>query len=441
MASPNVGARLQSIDMPAAKKLGIFLAVLLGIHGLPAHAQTELRFVTWRSEAPEIWNQGIADFERQNPGIKVVSEIGPQSSTQLHDLLAQKLKNRDTRLDVFVMDVIWPAEFASAGWALPLGRYFTAAERDEFLDSPILANQYRGEIYGVPLFIDAGLLYYRKDLLAKYRLPPPRTWPQMVETAKAILAAEPDRGLVGFSAQFKQYEGLVCNMMEYIVGNGGALWDDTRLASALDRPASVAAVRFVRDRIIGEISHRGVLAYEEPESLALFTEGQAIFHRNWPYAWNVANDRERSKITGKVEMMPMPGFSPGQGVATLGGWQVGISRFSKHPDLAWRFAAFMSGARMQKRLALATGRAPTRAALYRDPEIERKIPHLQALRAAFEQAVPRPTTPVYVPLSNIMQRYFSSALALPDTDVGARAAWAARDMNRVLDLLRARQAP
>jgi ABC-type glycerol-3-phosphate transport system substrate-binding protein len=276
--------------------------------------------------------------------------------------------------------------------------------------------------------------------LEKHKLPPPHTWPDLVDTAKTVLAREQDRGLVGFSAQFKQYEGLVCNMMEYILGNNGNLWDETRMASALDRPASIAAVRFVRDRIIGEISHRGVLAYEEPESLALFTEGRAIFHRNWPYAWTVANDRERSKIAGKIGMMPLPGFSPGQGVAALGGWQIGISRFSTKPDLAWRFAAFMSGNEIQKRIALAAGRAPTRAALYEDAEIEKKIPQLKSFLMTFKQAVPRPTTPVYVPLSNIMQRYFSSALALPDTDVDARAAWASRDMNRVLDLLR-HQAP
>jgi trehalose/maltose transport system substrate-binding protein len=411
--------------------------LLLCIITVPALGQkTELRFVTWKSEVPEVWKQAIADFERQNPGVKVIAEIGPQSSTQLHDLLTQKLRNRDTRLDVFVMDVIWPAEFASAGWALPLERYFSANERGKFLRAPVAANQYRGRIFGVPLFIDAGLLYYRKDLLAKYKLAPPRTWTDLVTAAKTILAAERNANLVGFSAQFKQYEGLVCNMMEYILSNGGALWNDTRMVSALDRPAAKSAVRFVRDHIIGEISHRAVLAYEEPESLALFTQGQAIFHRNWPYAWSVANDAARSKIAGKVGMAPLPGFSAGTGVAALGGWQMGISRFSQKPDLAWRFAAFMTGAEVQKRIALATGRAPTRVALYKDPEIAAKIPQLASLLETFNQAVQRPATPVYAPLSNIMQRYFSSVLALPNTDIDERAALAARDMNRVLDLVR-----
>ncbi len=165
---------------------------------------------------PKFGNRRSRISSGKIPASKWSREIGPQSSTQLHDLLTQKLRNRDTRLDVFVMDVIWPAEFASAGWALPLDRYLGAAERQKFLAAPLSANEYRGQLFGLPLFIDAGLLYYRKDLLEKYRLQPPRTWPQLVEHAKTILAHEKDPRLVGFSAQFKQYEGLVCNMMEYI---------------------------------------------------------------------------------------------------------------------------------------------------------------------------------------------------------------------------------
>jgi len=418
------------------------IAFLFLFHAVPSFAQGNvLHFVTWKPEAPEVWDQAIADFEQQNPGYKIVREIAPQSSTQIHDLLVQKLKNRDARLDVFFMDTIWPAEFASAGWTLPLDRYFTAAEQDKFLSAPIAANRYLGQVFGVPLFIDAGLLYYRKDLLEKYAMRPPRSWPQMVEAAKTILAREQDRQLVGFSAQFKQYEGLVCNMMEYILSNGGALWDEKRMTSALDQPAALEAVRFVRDRIIGEISQRGVLAYEEPESLALFTQGRAIFHRNWPYAWAIANDRKSSKVAGRVGMTPLPGFTNASGVAALGGWQLGVSRFSRQPDLAWRFVAFMTGRDIQKRIALATGRAPTRTALYDDLEVAQRIPQLKSLLETFKRAAPRPTTPVYVPLSNIMQRYFSSVLALPDTDIKQQAALAARDMNRLLDFLRERQMP
>jgi multiple sugar transport system substrate-binding protein len=264
----------------------------------------------------------------------------------------------------------------------------------------------------------------------------PRHWPELVKQAKEILAAEADPHLTGYSGQFKQYEGLVCNMMEFILSNGGALLDEQRQRSALQEDRAREAVRLVRDRIIGEISHRGVLAYEEPESVALFTQGRAIFHRNWPYAWQIANDPKQSKIAGKVGMMPLPAFPGGQGASTLGGWQLGISRFSTAPELAWRLVTFLTSREMQKRMALTIGRAPARKALYQDSELLDKIPQLPSLLETFKQAVPRPTTPVYVPLSNIMQRYFSAALALPDSNIDQRAALAARDMDRVLDLLR-----
>ena len=406
-----------------------------------AVGQTQLRFVTWRPEAAAVWQELIEGFEARHPGIKLVREIGPHSSTEFHDLVTQKLRNRDPEMDVFFMDVIWPGEFAAAGWALPLDGFFSAAQQKEFLTAPIAANRYQGRIYGVPLFVDAGMLYFRKDLLAKYRLAPPRTWPELVDQAKLILARERDGYLTGYSAQFKQYEGLICNLMEFIMSNGAALWDEQSLKSTLASSRATEAVRFVRDQVIRTISHRGVLAYQEPESLALFTQGKALFHRNWPYAWEVANDPQRSKVAGHVGVMPLPSFPGHKSVATLGGWQLGISRFSRHPRLAWQFVEHMTSREAQKQIALATGRGPARADLYRDAELLAKHPHFSARYDTFVLAEPRPRTPVYLPLSNIMQRYFSSAIAIPDSNIDQLARLAARDMDRVLDLLRERPRP
>ncbi len=412
------------------------VTALFAISSFASEKESAIRFVTWRPDSPQLWDRAIADFEGRNPGLKIVREIGPHSSTEFHDLVTQKLRNRDPEMDVFFMDVIWPAEFAAAGWAIPLDRFFPVEKQREFLQAPIQAGTYQGRIYGVPLFIDAGILYYRKDLLGKYRLSPPRTWPELVEQAKRILEREGDPSLTGFSGQFKQYEGLVCNMMEYILSNGGSLLDRRSVKSALDLPKAKEAVKFVRDRIIGEISQRGVLAYEEPESLALFTQGKAIFHRNWPYAWGIANDPNKSRIAGHVGMEPLPTFPGGTSAAALGGWQLGISRFSRKPALAWKFIDFMTSAEMQKRIALFESRAPSRKELYSDPDILKKNPQLQFQLQTFLHAVPRPPTPVYIPLSNMMQRYFSSAIAIPDSDIEQVAFFVSRDMDRVLDLLR-----
>ena len=400
-----------------------------------AAAETRLRFVTWKPETPEVWEQLIVNFERHHPGVKVIREVGPHSSTEFHDLVTQKLRNHDTEMDVFFMDVIWPSEFAAAGWALPLDSFFPVAQQKQFFPAPIAANRYRGHIYGVPLFVDAGLLYFRKDLLVKYRLALPRTWPELVEQARLILTREHDPYLTGYSAQFKQYEGLVCNMMEFIMSNGATVWDEENLKSTIDSAGAKQAVRFVRDQIIRRIAQRGVLAYEEPESLTVFTQGKAIFHRNWPYAWEVANDAKQSKIAGQVGMAPLPAFPGHKSVAALGGWQLGISRFSRQARLAWEFVEHMTGSEAQKRIALATGRGPARLALYRDAELLAKLPHLRELYETFTLAAPRPVTPVYLPLSNIMQRYFSSAIAIADSDIDQLAGSATRDMDRVLSLL------
>jgi multiple sugar transport system substrate-binding protein len=412
--------------------------LLLPLLVSPLHA-ADIRFVTWRDTQGYL-EPLIADFEAHNPDLKIVRDVGPHSSTEFHDLLAQKFRNRDREMDVFFMDVIWPAEFASAGWALPLDRFFPREAQKKFLPATIRANTYAGAIYGVPLFVDAGLLYYRKDLLQKYKLSPPRTWPELVEQAKTIVAGEKHAGLTGFSGQFKQYEGLVCNMMEYILSNNGDLWDETRLSGALRFPAAQEAARFVRDRIIGEIAHRGVLAYQEPESLALFSEGRAVFHRNWPYAWAEANDAHKSKIAGQVGMTTLPAFPGGSSAAALGGWQLGISRYSRRPELAWHFVEFMTRAETQRRIALQTGRGMAREAVYRDPEVLEKYPQFRMQLAVSMRAVPRPTTPVYVPLSNIMQRYFSTAISARDSDIDRLARHADREMDRVLDLLRPRAA-
>ncbi|NIO19526.1 MAG: extracellular solute-binding protein, partial [Candidatus Aenigmarchaeota archaeon] len=203
----------------------LFLLLLIGCSKDEEVARKEIHFVTWKPNIPGVQEEIIKYFEAEHPDIKVVREIGPHSSTAFHDLLTQKLKNKSEDVDVFLMDVIWPPEFAAAGWAMSLDEMFPESEQDKFLNGTILANIYKDKIYGVPLFIDSGMLYYRKDLLEKYGFKPPETWQNMVEKAQFIVSQESKEGneLYGFSGQFKQYEGLVCDMLEYILSNGGEI--------------------------------------------------------------------------------------------------------------------------------------------------------------------------------------------------------------------------
>ena len=245
--------------------------------------------MAWKFNNPGLWRRLADQFERQHPPLKVALEIGPHSSTNYHDLLTQKLKNRSSEVDVFLMDVIWPPEFAGAGWALPLDDLFPPEQREMFIPAAIKAASWRGRVYGAPLYLNAGVLYYRRDLLERYRLPVPQTWPQLVSQAKLILAQEKG-DMAGYSGQFKQYEGLVCDMLEFIWSAGGRALGDQGRRCLLDQTQALKAVRFVRDAIIDGAAPRGVLAYQEPESLSLFAQGGAIFLRNWFYAWPILND-------------------------------------------------------------------------------------------------------------------------------------------------------
>ncbi|HUU46995.1 MAG TPA: ABC transporter substrate-binding protein [Acidobacteriota bacterium] len=377
--------------------------------------RTVVRVVTWKPDYPHLWDTALARFHRANPDIRIAREIGPQNSTQLHDLLTQKLRNRDVSVDAFLMDVIWTAEFARAGWAAPLDDRFPPEERAQFFAGCIAADVVGDGIYGVPFNTDSGVLYYRTDLLDKYGFAPPRTWPELVDQVDSILAGEDDPRLSGYSGQFRQYEGLVCNMLEFVGANGGDLL-------APSTPEVIAAVEFVRDRIIAGVAPRGVLTYQEQESLDLFASGGAIFHRNWPYAWAVCRE---TAMAGKVGIARLPTFKPGMSTAALGGWRFGVSAFSQHPDEAWRVVAFLTSPEMQELFAVEGGKAPARRALYQDADVLGANPHFAALYDVFETATPRPRSPIYPELSHILQRFLHAAIADTLSEIPALAHQAA----------------
>ena len=397
-----------------------------------------LHFVTWKADHPQAWDEAIQRFEQAHPHIRVKREIAPHSSTAYHDLLTQKLRNRDVSLDLFFMDVIWPAEFAAAGWALPLDEYFPPNEREKFLPTTIASGAFRHRIYGVPSRIDSGMLYYRKDLLEKYGFSPPSTWDELVRQARTILEREriTQPLLRGYSGQFKQYEGLVCDMLEFVGSHNGSFLKEDGRRSNLTASESVQAVRFVREQIIQRLATPAALTYQEPESLAVFVQGKAVFHRNWPYAWGLANDPRHSKIAGKVGVTTLPRFSEGRSTSALGGWLYGISAYSQHPDEAWAFIEFMTSPELQKHFAIHASLAPSRLALYADPEILLANPQYRELLPVFQTARPRPRTPVYPIVSHILQRYFSRVLAFPETDIIEEAREADRKINRFLALVR-----
>jgi multiple sugar transport system substrate-binding protein len=253
------------------------------------------------------------------------------------------------------------------------------------------------------------VLYYRKDLLDKYKLSPPQTFAELTRAAHLILQRENNPRLTGFVWQGKQYEGLVCVALEVIRAYGGEVLDE-RGAPLLTDPATVAGVEALRAFIMPErVSPPWVTTADEETARHVFSQGEAVFMRNWPYAWALLN-AEDSPVRGQVGVAALPGSDGHPGVPTLGGWHLGINRFSKHADLAWQLISFLTSRESQHSLAAAGGLKPSRVSAYEDPRAQAEDPSAKLFFSFLQSARPRPVTPFYLMFSQVLQGELSAAV-------------------------------
>jgi multiple sugar transport system substrate-binding protein len=356
---------------------------------------------------PALFQELLDEFERQNPDIDLRDEALPASTDEQHQFYVINLEGKSPEFDVLGMDVIWVPEFARAGWLRDLSHLVPESQREEFFPGPMQAVTYQENLWAVPWYIDAGLLYYRKDLLEKHGFEPPRTWAELIRISKAITAREPDT--YGFIWQGKQYEGLVCNVLEYMWSNRGDVLKEGR--PVLASPENVKALGFMRDLIVRhKVTPELVTTAIEEPTRHIFGNGNAVFLRNWPYAWNIF-DKEGSAIKGKVGVSVLPAFEGGEHAATLGGWQLGVNRYSKNPEAAEKLVRFLTSPSAQKTLALTIGYKPTRKSLYADEELRAEQPFIAGLYDVFMHARPRPVSPYYMMMTQAMQPEFSAAIS------------------------------
>lgn len=403
---------------PALKLLTFFLCALVFVGGCGERAfQTKgygqkARIVFKHGRVPnaQYLTDLIAKFNVENPSAEVIEETLPASTDQQHQYYVTSLEGKSADFDVFALDVIWTPEFIKAGWLEELSAHFGEREVASFLTAPIKANSFEGKLYAVPWFVDAGLLYYRSDLLQKYGFEPPQTVLELVDSAKAILDREKDKGLRGFVWQGKQYEGLVCNALEYIASNGGSIiGEDGRAAVA--QPRAVEAISFMRDLIYRYgVSPKLVITANEEITRHIFGQGRAIYMRNWAYAWTLFQ-QDGSPVKGKVGVKIMPHFQGGRSAATLGGWQLGVNKYSQNKEAAVEFIRYLTSYEVQKGVASNMGLKPSRRATYEDPEVIEAEPFMADLLGIVLRAVPRPVTPFYLMISQVLQPELSAAIA------------------------------
>ena len=336
-----------------------------------------------------VWREIIGRFNQAHPETPVRLVEGTPSTDGREDMYSTAFLAGRSGYDIVFCDGIWVPKFAAAGWLLDLTGRLPAEDRDDFLPADLEAGSYNGHLYRIPAFTDAGLLYYRSDLID----PPPQTFQELITAASKFQRA--DR--MGYLWQGKQYEGLITNYLEILWGYGGE-WISPDRRVLLDSPEALDALRFLKSSV-DTISPPGVTTYTEEETRNLFQSGRGVFLRNWFYVWTLL-ERSDSEVKGKVAFIPMVHGPGGTSAATLGGWGFAVSRLSPNPDAAWEFVRFATRPEQLQELYVKAGRIPARRSLV--PEQFRKI--VSSARA-------RPRIAAYAQASDILQRWLSAALA------------------------------
>ena len=351
----------------------------------------------------------LREFEARHPGVSVKAESLSWNSDDQHQFFVINMEGRGAAFDVMMLDVIWVAEFARAGWLLDLRPWVSGDDLAPHFPSTLEPATWNGGVWAMPWLMNVGMLYYRADLLSRHGLSPPRTWEELVGQIARVRAAERDPRLDGIVWQGRQYEGLTVNALEALWANGARVLGDDG-APLPDRDRAAAALAFMRSLIVTGASPSWVTAADEELSRRHFGDGRAIFLRNWPYAMDLFQ-QEGSAVRGKVGIAPLPGRAGvADGVGSSGGAHLGVDRRTRHPALAAELVRFLAGAAAQKTMSLRAALNPTRMALYHDPDVVRAHPDFPVVHELMLRARPRPVTPYYLMLSTTLQPEFSAAL-------------------------------
>ncbi|MCA2221191.1 ABC transporter substrate-binding protein [Nonomuraea aurantiaca] len=341
------------------------------------------------------WNQA-------HPAEKVTLLELPEAADEQRAQMVANLQARSNRYDVLGLDVVWTAEFAENGWIIPLERGLFPLDR--LLPPVVDTAVYKNKLWAVPYTSNAGLLYYRTDLIKK----PPRTWAELREKA---LEVTKKRDIGGYAGQFLAYEGLTVNFSEAVQSAGGQILSPDGTEVTLDPAKARIALDFLIQGLREGWIPKESLSYKEEESRLAFQEGRLAFARNWPHAYGPAT----AKLGSKFAVTRLPGLN-GPGSSTLGGVNLAVSAYSKHQHTAQEFIRYFTGLENERRVLTDGSFPPVWTELYDDPALIKRFPYLPVLKESILAAKPRPVSANYNQLSLVIASSVAKALSPPYTE-------------------------
>ncbi|MBX5302312.1 ABC transporter substrate-binding protein [Rhizobium sp. NLR12b] len=389
------------------KQFALALSALgLAIAAGPIHA-AEISFAAnTTGKNVEFLNKQLAIFEKET-GNQVKLVTMPSSSSEQFSQYRLWLAAGNKDIDVYQTDVIWAPQLADQFIDL---KEATKDVAGQFFSSIIASQTVNGRLVALPLFTDAPALFYRKDLLEKYDKQPPKTWDEMAATAKEIQDKERQAGqkdLWGYVFQGNSYEGLTCNALEWVKSSGGGQIVEPDGTISINNDKAAAALERAKGWI-GTISPPGVLAYQEEESRGVWQTGNAVFMRNWPYAYSLGNGAD-SAVKGKFDVMTLPVAAAGdKPSSTLGGWNLAVSKYSEKQEAAIALVKFLASKDVQKARAIELSNLPTLSDLYDDKDVATAQPFMPNWKPIFQDAVPRPSATAKVKYNEVSSKFWTA---------------------------------
>lgn len=344
----------------------------------------------------------INAYNAQSKKYKVVWTQMTNDSAQMHDQLLTSLSSGSSEYDIISMDVVWAGEFAGGGYLQPLDSLMMKAglTKDQFNQGSMVSGNYQGKQYTLPFFPDVGLLYFRKDIVssadAAKLTSGQYTYQDLGQLAAKYAGQKGTK--YGLVYQSKQYEGLTVNLTEF-----SKSYNDTK-----------AGLQTMHQFTVAKWAPNNLLNYTEAETATSYTQGAAVFARNWPYQYGMIKTGG-SGINVKTSQV---GIAPLPNGGSVGGWLLGINKQSKNAAGAWDFIKYVSGKSGQKILSTQGGYLPGYNALLKDPAVLKANPLLTmpGFQKALATTIARPVSPKYNKVSDTIQiaahKYLSSGTGL-----------------------------
>lgn len=338
------------------------------------------------------FGQVVSQYNKAHPNVKVSLRELPTSADAQRTQLVQRQQAKSSECDVLGLDTIWTAEFAAQGWLKDV----TGALRKrqaQFIPSTLGSARYQGKLWAVPFNTNAGFLYYNKSKITK----PPTTWQQAYQMARS-------RGGIGY--QGARYEGLTVNFLELLYGAGGSVLSRDGKKATINSPQAQRVLAFMQQGIRDKAAPRAVLTYMEQESKNAFETGKVALLRNWPYVYALA---KKAKVN--FDIVPLPAWQGGKAASVLGGYNLGLSAYSKNAAAAQSFIDYATSPAAQKKFFIQSALPAVLTQTYKDRTVRAKVPFAAELLKAVQQGRPRPVSPVNPQISQAIYDNVYAALS------------------------------